>query len=234
MNMLQRLSKLMSANINHLLDKAENPEVMIKQIIRDMEEGIIELRREAVKAIAREKQIEKRLELSRGRRGDLEKKAAAAVEKGDEEQARLALAGKLELEDRIREQETDLAGAREFSARLKSDLGKMEDQVQQARRKKEELIRRKRIADARLRGKGETGGKMFPGSLDRWEESLQAMKDYEEKISQLEAEAEASEELLNSGKEQDSNEEKAEEQRKKVQEELEKLKRRKGGRKGSS
>jgi phage shock protein A len=64
MNLLERISNLITANINYLLDKAEDPEVMVKQLIRDMEGSIIELRRETVRAVAREKQIQKQIKAS--------------------------------------------------------------------------------------------------------------------------------------------------------------------------
>ena len=98
MNIFQRISKLMSAEINNLLDKAEDPEVMVKQIIRDMEESIIELRRETIKAIAQEKQVEKKLSLEKGAVGDLETKAGKALEMNDETLARQILTRKLDVE----------------------------------------------------------------------------------------------------------------------------------------
>ena len=67
MSVFGRISKLISANINSLLDQAEDPELMVKQLIRDMEESIIELRRETVRAVARQKQLEKQIQAA----GDL-------------------------------------------------------------------------------------------------------------------------------------------------------------------
>ncbi|MCA9436937.1 MAG: PspA/IM30 family protein, partial [Candidatus Omnitrophica bacterium] len=61
MNLIERISRLISANINHLLDQAEDPELMVKQMIRDMEGSIVELRRETVRGVARVKQIEKQI-----------------------------------------------------------------------------------------------------------------------------------------------------------------------------
>ena len=62
MKLLERASKLLKANINHMLDAAEDPEVMIKDLIREMDESVAELRRETVNAVARQKQLENKVQ----------------------------------------------------------------------------------------------------------------------------------------------------------------------------
>lgn len=200
MNILQRISKLISANVNHMLDAAEDPEVMVKQLIRDMEESIIELRRETVKAIGQQKQLEKKIEMTRGQAEVLEKKAAAALESGDEEFARQIITKKLELDNRVSALETEIETATALAEKMKENLDKLEDQVQTARRKKEELIRRKLAADAQMRTQSalkksrEAMGSISSSISDL--DSIKALESYEDKILQMEAEAEASEELL--------------------------------------
>ncbi len=200
MNILQRISKLISANVNHMLDAAEDPEVMVKQLIRDMEESIIELRRETVKAIGQQKQLEKKIEMTRGQAEVLEKKAAAALESGDEEFARQIITKKLELDNRVSALETEIETATALAEKMKENLDKLEDQVQTARRKKEELIRRKLAADAQMRTQNalkksrEAMGSISSSISDL--DSIKALESYEGKILQMEAEAEASEELL--------------------------------------
>ena len=198
MNIFDRVATLLSANINHLLDKAEDPEVMVKQIIRDMEEGIIELRRETVRAMGRQKQLERQIADETDRSADLEKKAAKALSGGDEKMALQILEKKLATLDRIRFLKDESAAATEFAGQLKTDLFKMEDQVQSARRKKEELIRRKRAADARLRTqdpltRSEAAFSTLSSSIDA---NIGVIESYKDKITLMEAEAEATEELL--------------------------------------
>jgi phage shock protein A len=201
MNIFQRISKLISANINHMLDTAEDPEVMIKQLIREMEEGIIELRRETVKAIGQKKQLEKKIHMARGQSAVLENKATLALEGGDEEFARTVLATKLDTEARINSLENELHLAAELAEKMKSDLSKLEDQVQSARRKKEELVRRKLAADAQMRThqalqKSHQAMSAISGSISDIDNHTSAIESYKDQIMQLEAEAEASEELL--------------------------------------
>ena len=200
MSIFQRISQLISANINHILDKAEEPEVMVKQLIRDMEEGIIELRRETVRAIGTQKQLSKKLEMGRAQQQDLDKKAVLVLESGDEELARKVLEKKLDLEKSIEHLEKDQASAEQLAERLKSDLTRLEDQVQVARRKKEELIRRKLSAEARIRtqealNKSHEALGALGNSVDRVDSATSKLDDYQDKILQMEAEAEAEEEL---------------------------------------
>lgn len=201
MNIFQRISKLVTANINHILDQAEDPEMMVKQLIRDMEESIIELRRETVKAIARQKQLEKQIEMTKNRTKELESKASLALENNDEAFAREILAKKLEVQESLATMQEELKISNRTADQMKSDLTKLEDQVQLARRKKEELIRRKRSAEAQLytrqaMQKSNDALNTITGADSAIDDHTSAIESYKDKVMQLEAEAEASEELV--------------------------------------
>jgi phage shock protein A len=233
MKLLKRISELVSANINHLLDQAEDPEVMVKQIIRDMEANIIKLRSETVRAVGRQKQLEKQVHASSELTKDLEKKAKLAIDKNDQDLAKSLVEKKLATESRHNHLQAECEEAAKTVEQLKSDLEKLEDQVQEARRKKEELIRRKRAADAKLGSQHSVNkGKEALGATEtmlNFSESQESLESYEEAISALEAEVEASDELLES--DGNSGEQFEEQARKEaVEKELERLKKsRKGG-----
>lgn len=201
MNLLKRISRLITANLNNLLDQAEDPEVMVKQLIREMEESIIELRREAVRAVARQKQLEKQLITAEDQTADLEKKATLALEENQEELARKIVAKKLFTQQTCEELQRELEDATKLAEQIKNDLLRLEDQVQAARRKKEELIRRKRAAEAQLRSqqaarKSSEALSAAAGSVAELEAAGKSIQDYEGQIKVLEAEAEASQEIL--------------------------------------
>jgi len=151
MGLLERANKLLQANVHHLLDKAEDPEVMIKHLIRDMDQAVAELRRETVNVIAREKQLKNRVKTAEERALELERKAALALDNGNEELARKVLAEKVKSTRRKDSLAEELAGALALSRQTKTDLARMQQQASVARRKQDELIRRKRSADAQLR-----------------------------------------------------------------------------------
>jgi phage shock protein A len=228
MVLLKRISTLIAANLNHLMDKSENPEVMIKQVIREMEEGIIELRRETAKAIANEKLLEKKIHETQLRIKDLDIKAQQLLEKNEEDLATKTISKKLEIQNDLTYFQQELKHAKELSQKMKQDLAKLEDKVQLARRKKSELIRRKRETDAQmkthsLRQKTEDALNSFEQAMNDVSVQESDLSSYEQKILESESEAQALEEML------DSDEQKLLEIEKHaksqaVKEELEKLK----------
>ncbi|KAA3619487.1 MAG: hypothetical protein DWQ05_01840 [Calditrichaeota bacterium] len=228
MKVFKRVTEMVKANINHLLDQAEDPEVMVKQIIRDMEESIIEMRRETVRAVSREKQVEKQLQIAQNLSNDYAAKAGEAVEKGNEELARKILAKKVVTDQQSTALASELKEAKIVSEQLKNDLLSLEDKVQSARRKKEELIRRKRSADAKLRiqesaNKAIDGIKNAAGKISSITDSESSLKSYEDAIMGLEADAEAAHEIAKLGQENDIDLDKLEKE-KAVEDELAKLK----------
>lgn len=228
MSLLKRISQLITANINSLLDQAEDPEVMVKQIIRDMEESIIELRRETVRAVAREKQLEKQIIAAEDLAKDLGSKAKVVLEQENETLAKQMLTKKLDTESRKEILEKELEAAKAAAAELKQDLLKLEDQVQIARRKKEELIRRKRAAESKLqtqniRRKSIEAIQSIAASIASFDDSAKNLETYEDAIRQLEAEAEATQEILELEKKDEIDLDKMEKE-KRVEDELAKLK----------
>jgi len=230
MTLLARASKLLKANINHLLDSAEDPEVMVKELIRDMEAAVTELRRETVNAVARQKELERKSKEAGERAVDLEQKAALALDHGDEVLARRILGSRIEasrLHDRLTD---DLERATVFAQRIKSDLRRMQQQVDTARSKKDELVRRKRAATARLKtleaarrstqAVGAAGGQV----VDLQGHAV-AFDGYADAIHEMESRAEASGELEDS---ENEGERRLEElvRTTEVEEELERLKKR--------
>ena len=199
MKILARMSRLITANINHLLDQAEDPEVMVKEIIRNMEESIIELRRETVRAVASQKQLQKQIQTAGELIADLDEKARLALKKNDEDLARRVLAKRLHTEKTKATLETELKSATETADQLKSDLVKLEDQVQVARRKKDELIRRKQAAEAQIRtheAARKSADVIAAASGTISEYSSGGLGEYEDAILRIEAEAEAVREVL--------------------------------------
>jgi phage shock protein A len=200
MKLLERASRLLKANINHMLDAAEDPEVMIKDLIREMDESVAELRRETVNAVARQKQLEKKVEVAGKRAEELESQAVLAVENNDEKLARQILGRRVDTL-KSRESLTDeLRGATELARQLKSDLVRMQGQAGVARRKKDELIRRKHAAEARLRTqeaarRSADAMSAATGRVGEIAAAGSSFDGYADSIGQMEARAEAAHEM---------------------------------------
>src|SRR5438105_15757201 len=91
MALLERVSTLIRANLNDLVDKAEDPEKMIKQVILDMENQLLQVKTQVAIAIADQHLLEKRLQDNGQKHADWIKRAEMAVDRKDDQLARAAL-----------------------------------------------------------------------------------------------------------------------------------------------
>lgn len=201
MQLMKRISRFVSANINSLLDEAEDPEKMVKQLIRDMEESIAEVRRATVRAVARHKHLEKQIESAAATAAGMEERARLALSRGEDDLARQAVRRRLQAVGTGANLAREAEGAAELAAQLKADLVRLEDQVQAARRKRDELIRRSQAAAAqrttqeaaRRSTESLRQASSAVGALAASDSSLGALED---DVARREAEAEAERELL--------------------------------------
>ncbi|MGD8240239.1 MAG: PspA/IM30 family protein [Armatimonadota bacterium] len=91
MGILTRVRRIVSANVNDVVDKAENPEKMVKQLIREMEQSLAETKAATANALANQKKLERKQAENAAEAQQWENRAALALEKGDEDLARQAL-----------------------------------------------------------------------------------------------------------------------------------------------
>ena len=202
MKILKRVKQIIDANINHLLEKAEDPEKLIKQLVREMDENIVRVRLEVAKAIAAEKRLERRRAESEKAVQRWTEAAGKAVAGGDDGRAREALGKKLDAERDGAELEEQHAKAAAVSRSMKEALHQLEDKVQEARRRKEILIARKYRAEAQKRvleasdelGRLSTraGSLLDSGAVD----ASARFQSLEDKVVDLEVEAEARQEVV--------------------------------------
>jgi phage shock protein A len=150
MRIFTRLSGIITANLNALLDSAENPERMLAQVIRDMESGLVLARQQGATAIAAERRLGRELEQSRNLGRHWHEQARRALASGREDLARLALARKIEQDDLAHALEPQWAAAQSISAEVKSALHALAVRLAEARRKQRTLIARHRAAKIRL------------------------------------------------------------------------------------
>jgi phage shock protein A len=200
MSLLNRASKLLKANINHLLDSAEDPEVMIKQLIHEMDEAVSALRRETVNSVARQKQLEKKVRAAEDLGAELEKKAALALDHDNETLARKILADRAGVLSRRDSLHDELEGATALASQIKRDLVRMQEQASLARRKKDELVRRKRAAEAQFKTQEAARRSAeaisdAAGRVGDMADGQSAFDGYADSIHEMEARAEAAREL---------------------------------------
>lgn len=188
-NLFQRISDVISANINDLIDRVEDPERMIKQIIREMEENIRMAREGVVNAIAGEKQLGRELEQHRRKAKQWRKKAEAALRADNEDLARAALARKQEHDRICQDLEVSWQAAAENSRNLKEQLSALEKKLAETRRKRSTLAARQRAAEAR---------QQMAGTRNHFQKGLDAQDKFahmEDKVMEIEARSAAMAEL---------------------------------------
>jgi len=148
MALLERVAALVRANLNDLIDKAEEPEKMIKQVILDMQNQLLQIKTQVAIAMADEHLLAKKAKESEDRQSEWMRKAEMAVEKKDDALARAALEramGAKELAENFHQQVADQKAEVE---NLKAALRKLEGKLQEAESKKDLLIARSRRARA--------------------------------------------------------------------------------------
>ena len=146
MVILDRIRRIISSNINSLIEKAEDPESLLKELIREMDENIINLRNEIVRSVAGEKRLARRIESTKEKIQTWQANSEKAVQDDNDELARKAIARKIQEEQRMSDLVEHHKRAFESSESMKEQLRILEDKVQDARRRKEILVARKRSA----------------------------------------------------------------------------------------
>jgi phage shock protein A len=185
---LDRVSTLIRANINDLIDRAEDPEKIVNQLLVDMNNQLLQVKTQVAASIADEKQLQQRWQENQQKADDWHRKAELAVSKGQDDLAREALArynSYQQTADGFKEQYEHQAQQVQV---LKDALGQLDAKIQEAQTKKDLLIARSRRAKAETTIRSTLAGVDSSGALSSFERM-------ESKVSQQEARAAALGEL---------------------------------------
>ena len=159
MGIFSRLSDIVNANLNSLLDRAEDPEKMAKLMIQEMEDTLVEVRSAAVKNISEKKEIQRRLDQLAAAEADWAQKAEFAISKGRDDLAKGALLAKRKLAESADALRGELKAVDEALARHDEDLARLQSKLQEAKAKQKALLIRlnadqKRVQVRRTRADG--------------------------------------------------------------------------------
>ena len=189
MGLFQRFGDIISANLNDMVDRFEDPEKMLKQAVREMEAAIVEARRETARAMASEKLAAKELADSERQSADWAKRAEQAVRAGDDALARKALTRKQEHDKVTAALQDQTAAAAEASQTLRRQLEAMQSKLAEANRRLGTLVARQKAAAVRAKIQAGVGGvEMNSEAFDKFER-------LRKKVDRVEAETEALREL---------------------------------------
>lgn len=149
MGIFTRFKDIINSNINAMLEKAEDPEKLIKLMIMEMEDTLVEVKANAAGVMASRKKVDRQLVGFRTKAEDWAAKAQLAVDKGREDLAREALMEKRRCYDRAEELERELAELDLLVAQYKDDIQALEDKLVEAREKHRVLVQRAIHANGR-------------------------------------------------------------------------------------
>jgi phage shock protein A len=176
MGILDRMSRLIRANVNDMIDRAEDPEKMIDQILRDMESNIRTARSQVAAMIAQEKELEADLGETKQLAAEWGAKAKRAVEAGKDELAREALRRKRDNEENASVYEQQHVTQQQTVDKLKSQLSQLESKYQQTMSQRDSLIARQKRAVASKQVAEFTSVSLSPmdagSELDRMERKI--------------------------------------------------------------
>ncbi len=148
-NIFKRLSDVLAANLNELIDRVEDPERMAKQIIREMEDNLHIAEEGVIDAITSEKQLRNDLEHQRQQSMLWRQRAEEALRAEQEDLAREALQRKREYDQVVSTLEPAWEAAQRTSVQLKAQLHALENKLDEAKRKRSTLAARQRAVEAR-------------------------------------------------------------------------------------
>ncbi|THB74489.1 MAG: phage shock protein PspA [Desulfobulbaceae bacterium] len=182
MGIFTRFRDIVSSNINAMLDKAEDPEKMIKLMIREMEDTLIELKSSCAGVIASRKKIQRKLEDVSERVELWEERAALAVSKGKDDLAREALVEKRRFASLAEVMEKEISDHTGLIEQYQHDIGELEGKLASAKEKKRVLVQRHRKAQNKKRAQEDIRRMDGTDSMARFEH-------LESRIERMEAEA---------------------------------------------
>ncbi len=182
MSIFTRFKDIVSSNLNSMLDKAENPEKLLRLMIQEMEDTLVELKASCAQVMADKTRLGRSAERLSGEVALWEGRAALAMEKGREDLAREALLRKREILAEVTRLGQEVASADETVSRYRDEIGQVEEKLTQAREKQRNLVRRHTLARERIQSQG---------NIRRFDRGdvVQRFDSFEQRVDRMEAEA---------------------------------------------
>jgi len=184
MGIFSRFTDIVNSNINAILDKAEDPEKMVRLIIQEMEDTLVEVRSTSAKTIAEKKELARRVERLHAQADEWQTKAELALSKDREDLARAALVEKKKVTETATATEEELNHVEEHIVKLQAEVTTLQEKLQDAKARQKAIVLRQRSAESRLEVKRTLDSSKVDDALSRFDR-------FETKIDGLESQIEA-------------------------------------------
>ena len=169
MGIFSRLTDIINSNVSAILDRAEDPEKIIRLIIQEMEETLVEVRAAAAKAIAERKDVERGLKRYSEAQAEWDRKAELALRKGREDLSKAALIEKAKLAETARGLTEELEALSAAMAQGEEDIVKLEMKLRETKAKQKAMTARHQTAERRLRSRRQTYDSRVEDAFTRFE-----------------------------------------------------------------
>jgi len=189
MGIFSRMRDIINSNINAMLDKAENPEKLVKLMIQEMEDTLVEIKASCAGSMANKKKVERALEDAGRREGQWAERARLAVDKGRDDLAREALIEQRRYRQRVEALEREIGEFDALTEQYQNDIMRLEEKLASVREMRRILV--ERHIHARGRQRAEKGLRKADTS-----DAFTRFESFEHRIDRMEAEAD----LVNYGR----------------------------------
>ena len=181
MGIFSRISDIVNSNLNALCDSAEDPEKMIRLIIQEMEDTLVEVRSASARVIADQKTASRRRDRIAAEVSAWEEKAKLAVSKGRDDLAKAALQERRGMEETLRIVESELTSSGEHIAQLNEEIGQLQQKLDDAKAKQKTILLRAKTVQSRVQVKSQVQRTELDDAFARFER-------FERKVDNLEGE----------------------------------------------
>ena len=182
MGIFTRFSDIVNSNINAILDKAEDPEKIVRLMIQEMEDTLVEVRSAAARSIADKKDLNRKIESLDRERKDWDEKAELAMRKGREDLAKAALVEKSRVASAVDLLKEDYVAVDDGLAKLNEDIARLESKLEDAKTRQKALLARHKTAHSRLAARKKIHDYKIDDAMVRFEAYTRRIDDVEGRV----------------------------------------------------
>ena len=185
MGIFSRMTDIINSNINALLDQAEDPQKMIRLIIQEMEDTLVEVRSSSAKVLAERKMAERRRARVEAEAQSWEEKARLAISKNREDLARAALQEKRAIEEELTVVEAELQATDEHVEQLNQEIAKLQQKLSDAKAKQKTLMMRSKTVESRIKIKRQMHREALDDAFNKFEGFERRMDNLESQLESM-------------------------------------------------